>query len=241
MISGFVLAKPGEKISKSKNNATQSPLTLIKTHSADAIRYWAANNKLGTDTFFSEEEMKVSKRFLTKLYNAAKFTTLQLGDYEEKEELNPKTLLPIDRWLLERVNETTGVVEKLLNEFEIGEARHEIDELFWKDFCDYYIEIAKERLYQPEKHGIRERDSGQFALYHGFLGILKLYAVYTPFITEYIYQEFYRKYEKEQSIHQMVWDKKEADKSYLEFGEEVKGVIGTVRREKDRKADVYER
>ncbi len=71
MISGFVLAKPGEKISKSKNNASNSPLALIENYSADAIRYWAASNKLGTDTFFSEDEMKGSRRFLTKLYNAA--------------------------------------------------------------------------------------------------------------------------------------------------------------------------
>lgn len=63
MISGFVLAKPGEKISKSKNNASNSPMMLIEKHSADAMRYWAANSKLGTDTFFSEEELKISKRF----------------------------------------------------------------------------------------------------------------------------------------------------------------------------------
>ena len=235
MISGFVLAKPGEKISKSKDNASESPLALIEKHSADAIRYWAASNKLGTDTFFSEDEMRVSKRFLTKLYNAGKFAIFQLGDFEKKEEFDRETLLPIDRWILERVNETTGVVTELLNDFEIGQARHEIDELFWKDFCDYYIEIAKERLYQPEKHGARERYSGQYALYHSLLGILKLYAVYTPYVTEYIYQEFYRHYENELSIHQLVWDTKKTQEVYLEFGKQVKELIGEVRRAKTEK------
>ena len=81
MISGFVLAKPGEKISKSKNNAASSPMQLIETHSADCIRYWTAGARLGTDTFFSEEELKVSKRFLNKLYNAAKFAGMHLEDY----------------------------------------------------------------------------------------------------------------------------------------------------------------
>lgn len=70
-------------------------------------------------------------------------------------------MLPIDRWIMERVNETTIRAAQLLNEFEIGQARHEIDELFWNDFCDFYIEIAKERLYQPQKHGEENCRSGQ--------------------------------------------------------------------------------
>lgn len=63
MLCGFVLAKKGEKISKSKNNAPSSPKELIKRHSADALRYWASSAKLGTDTMFSEEELKTSKDF----------------------------------------------------------------------------------------------------------------------------------------------------------------------------------
>jgi valyl-tRNA synthetase len=231
MISGFVLAKPGEKISKSKNNASNSPMQLIETHSADAIRYWAANARLGTDTFFSEEELKISKRFITKLYNASKFAIMQLEDFVIPTD-KMQELLPIDQWILQRVNQTTTKAILLLNDYEIGQARHEIDELFWKDFCDYYIEIAKERLYQPEKHGDLHRYSGQYALYFSLLGILKLYAIYTPHVTEYIYQEFFRKYEKEQSIHQTIWQIDEINESYLEFGENVKDVIGEVRKQK---------
>ena len=232
MISGFVLAKPGEKISKSKNNDANSPMALIETHSADAIRYWAANSKLGTDTFFSEEELKISKRFINKLYNAAKFAILQMEDFEKPREYDASRLLPIDRFILERVNETTIKATRLLEDYEIGQARHEIDNLFWKDFCDYYIEIVKERLYQPEKHGEEERYSGQIALYHSLLGILKLYAIYTPYVTEYIYQEFYRKQEKEASLHQTVWSTKEINTIYLEFGEHIKEVIAEVRKNK---------
>lgn len=232
MISGFVMAKQGEKISKSKNNASSSPMELIKIHSADAIRYWAANTKLGTDTFFSQDELKISKRFITKLYNAAKFVLLQMEDFKKTEEAEKLNLLPIDQWIMERVNETTIRVTDHLNDFEIGQARHEIDVLFWKDFCDYYIEIVKERLYQPEKHGIEQRYSGQYALYQSLLGILKLYAIYTPYITEYIYQDFYKKYEKEISLHQMLWSTHETQSIYMEFGEHVKELIGEVRRKK---------
>lgn len=235
MISGFVLAKPGEKISKSKNNGADSPIKLIETHSADAIRYWAANSKLGTDTFFSEEELKIAKRFINKLYNAAKFAIMQLSDFEKPENFDESKLLPVDQWILQRVHETTNRATELLNEFEIGQARHEIDNLFWKDFCDYYIEIAKERLYQPEKHGKEQQYSGQIALYHSLLGILKLYAIYTPYVTEYIYQEFFRNYEKEESLHQMIWTTDEIKPIYLEFGEHLKTTIAEVRKNKTEK------
>lgn len=235
MISGFVLAKPGEKISKSKNNASNSPMVLIENHSADAIRYWAANSKLGTDTFFSEEELKISKRFINKLYNAARFAIMQLQDFKKPETYDESKLLPIDRWMLQRVNETTIKATELLNDYEIGQARHEIDNLFWKDFCDYYIEIVKERLYQPGKHGVEQRYSGQIALYHSLLGILKLYAIYTPYVTDYIYQDFFRKQEKETSLHQTLWTMKDVDDIYIGFGEHIKEVIAEVRKNKTEK------
>lgn len=232
MISGYVLAKPGEKISKSKNNASGSPMALIETHSADAIRYWAANSKLGTDTFFSEEELKTAGKLIQKLYNAARFAVMQLEDFTKPESYEEAALLPVDRWILQRVNETTLRAREMLEDYEIGQARHEIDALFWKDFCDYYIEIVKERLYQPEKHGAAQRFSGQIALYYGLLGILKLYAIYMPYVTEYIYQEFYRKQEKEISLHQTLWQTGEEEKICLTFGEHLKGVIGDVRKYK---------
>lgn len=235
MISGFVFAKPGEKVSKSKNNASNSPMALIETHSADAIRYWAASSKLGTDTFFSDEDLKISKRFINKLYNAAKFAIMQLGDFEKPITYNETDLLPIDRWILQRVNETTIKATNLLNDYEIGQARHEIDNLFWKDFCDYYIEIAKERLYQPEKHGAKQRYSGQIAVYNSLLGILKLYAIYTPYVTEYIYQDFFRKYENEISLHQATWEIQKKDRLFIEFGEHLKAVISDVRKSKTEK------
>lgn len=218
MISGFVLAKPGEKISKSKKNGADAPMELIERHSADAVRYWSANSKLGTDTFFSEDELKISKRFIQKLYNAAKFVVLQLDGFKKPKIYNESVLLPVDRWILQRVNNTTLNAIKLLNNYEIGQARHEIDNLFWKDFCDYYIEIVKERLYQPEKHGVQQRYSGQIAIYYSLLGILKLYAIYTPYITEYIYQDFYRNYEKEISLHQTLWETRTEEQIYIAFG-----------------------
>jgi valyl-tRNA synthetase len=203
---------------------------LIATYSADAMRYWAASTRLGTDTFFSPDDLAASKRFITKLWNASRFAISHLQDVDFS--VIPE-LLPIDKWIITRTDDAVIKATKLLNEYEIGSARHEVDDLFWKDYCDDYLEIIKERLYQPEVRGVEERRSGQYALYYALINILKLYAVYVPHITEYIYQEFFRKYEKKKSIHLLHWEKpNEIDTELLEFGEALKNSIAEMRKYK---------
>ena len=230
MICGFVMAKKGEKISKSKDNASLSPNTLIGKYSADGIRYWAANSKLGTDTMFSEDELQTSNRFLTKLWNAAKFTLMHLQDYQKQEVQN---LMPIDKWIIEKYKAVEMKTSEYLNQYEVGAARHEIDEFFWKDYCDNYLEIVKERLYKPEIHGKENRLSSQYALYHSFLGILKMYAIYVPHITEEIYQAYFRKHENLLSIHNTSWHReKKIDGNILNFGEIIKQIVSEIRKYK---------
>lgn len=235
MICGFVLAKKGEKISKSKNNSTSSPKALIEKHSADTIRYWAAGAKLGTDTMFSEEELKISKRFLNKLWNAASFCIMQLEDFEGEK---PEEIMPIDKWILERIKVVEENAIEYLNQYEVGLAKHEIDEFFWNDFCDDYLEIVKDRLYKPEMHGQKERLSAQYALYNVLLELLKLYAMYVPHITEEIYQCYFKDFEKVVSIHTMQWSMKSdtKDEDILCFGENIKKIIGEVRKYKSERS-----
>lgn len=230
MLCGFVLAKKGEKISKSKNNSGLAPAGLIETHSADAIRYWAANSKLGTDTFFDADELGIAKRLITKLWNASKFAISHLQDMDFSENID---LLPVDRWIIERCRQAAQEASRLLSQYEIGSARHEIDDFFWKDLCDNYLEIVKERLYQPEVHGYRERRSAQKALYSCLLNTLKLYAIYIPHITEYIYQEFFRRYEGSPSLHRLHWEGKNTiDPEIIRFGEALKNIIAETRKYK---------
>lgn len=233
MICGYVLAKKGEKISKSKGNGEFDPKRLIETCSADVLRYWTSGARLGTDTFFSADELAGAKRFITKLWNASKFAVSRLQDMDFSRV---PPLLPVDRWIMERTKETVVKSAGLLYAYEIGSARHEIDELFWKDFCDHYIEIVKERLYQPDIYGIQACKSGQYALYYVLLNILKLYAIYTPHITEYLYQEFFKRYEKEKSIHLLKWENPIAiDEELIHFGEQLKSVISDMRKKKSEK------
>lgn len=232
MISGFVMAKKGEKISKSKNNSENSPKQLIEKYSADAIRYWASGAKLGTDTMYSEEDMILSNRFITKLWNAAKFTLMHLQDFNGEK---PEKLLPVDNWIIARSRETETTAAKYMNKYEMGIARGEIDEFFWKDYCDNYLEIVKERVYKPEIHGEQERKSGQYALYTAFMGILRMYAIYIPHITEEIYQDYFRNIEGKLSLHQHIWINENIDSRYISFGEKIKEILREVRKSKSDK------
>jgi valyl-tRNA synthetase len=231
MICGFVLAKKGEKISKSKNNAVSSPKELIEKYSADALRYWAAGARLGTDTMFSEDELKASNRFLTKLWNAAKFCIMQLEGYNGEK---PEELLPIDQWIIEKLNMVERLAIINLDQYEIGLAKHDIDEFFWSDFCDNYLEIVKDRLYKPEIHGEAEKLSGQYTLYTVLLELLKLYAIYVPHITEEIYQSYFKNLEETSSIHIIQWNRNpnSENEAILSFGENIKALISEVRKYK---------
>lgn len=230
MICGFVLAKPGEKISKSKGNAKLTPQALIDTYSADLIRYWAASAKLGTDTYFDQQEMQdASKRTITKLWNSSKFVLSHLSDFDPNYV--PSVKLPIDLWLIQRTNQTILDACKLLDQYEIGLARKVVDDLFWKDLCDNYIEIAKERLYEPQVHGYEERRSAQAAIYYCLLSVLKMYSIYIPHLTEYIYQKGFRDFVGSVSIHQTVWPEvKELDDDLLLFGEQLKAAVSLMRK-----------
>lgn len=232
MICGFVLAKPGEKISKSKGNAQLSPQKLVDMFSADAIRYWAANARLGTDTFFDQQEMQdASRRTIVKLWNSSRFVFSHLEDFDAS--CPPAKYLPIDQWIIERTNQAVIEASRFLDQYEIGLARKIIDDLFWKDLCDNYIEIVKERLYQPDIHGEEERKSAQHAIYYSLLTILKMYSIYIPHETEYIYLKGLDRIEGQISIHKTLWPTvNEINEDLIAFGNEVKGILADMRKYK---------
>ncbi|MDR2402393.1 MAG: valine--tRNA ligase [Cytophagales bacterium] len=230
MITGFVLAKSGEKISKSKNNSVLSPNELLDTYGADMIRYWTASNKLGTDTFFEVQELEVAKRFLNKLLNFAKFVELQLENVAVAEM---KNLLPIDKWIVSRCHETFVKYCEGMDNFEIGLARQEVDNFFWKDLCDHYLEIVKERLYNKEnKFSSDLQKSAQYALFVVSLEVLKMYFPFVPHITEFIFQNLFREKTEEKFLATSNFKNLPFEQESVNFGEFVKFVVGEVRKYK---------
>ena len=230
MICGYVMAKKGEKISKSKGNSKCTPQELMKNYSADSVRYWSANAKLGTDTSFDTQELASSSRFLTKLWNSSKFSIMHLQDFD-KNEID--ITVSSDKWIIERIKQISAKVKGLLDAYEIGAARQELDRFFWSDFCDDYIELVKDRLYKPEIHGEKNRKSGQGALYIVLLEILKMYSIYVPFITEEIYQDYFKERELKASIHMEQWISENfVEEEYEFFGKGIKEVLEKVRKHK---------
>ncbi len=194
MISGFVMADKGEKISKSKGNSKFEPIDLINEYSADVVRYWAGSGRLGTDIVFSEETLLRGKKLINKIWNVSKFIEMHLSDYEDKEFTSFEY---IDRWILASYQEMEESFIKYLDDFEVGLALNILEKFFW-NFCDNYIEIVKHRLYRPEEFGEVPRYSGQKTIYILLYKLLQDFSIFFPFITEEIYQELYH---KEKSIH----------------------------------------
>ena len=232
IINGWVLYDKKTKISKSKHKV-KDPKETISEFGADAIRLWSTSTKIGTDVVLSEQEISAGNRFITKLWNASKFSIMQLEGYIENNDAID--LCSIDKWLLNKWEDTKQKAIKYLDEYEMGIARSLIDKFFWDDYCDNYLEIVKERLYQPEKHGYKEKFSAQQTIYNVLLEIIQFYNLYTPHITEHIYQKFYKNNKKHTSIASMQIETKSVDIEFIYFGEEIKKIINAVRKFKSNK------
>ena len=199
MISGFVtLGK--EKMSKSKGNVIE-PQKVTDVYGADALRFWAAGSKLGEDLDYQEQDLVAGKKLLNKLVNAANFVFMNLQDYDGKK---PKKLEQIDELFLAKLNELVTTCTKSFEEYEYARAKLETEKFFFKNFADNYLEIVKKRVYMGE--GVK-RKSAQYTLYMSLLTLLKLFAPIIPFATEAMYQEHFRKSQKDTSIHLSAWPK----------------------------------
>ena len=194
MISGFVMANKGEKLSKRKDNAKMEPFELLETYGADVVRYWAGSGKLGTDIIFNEETFLRGKKLINKIWNVSKFIEMHLQDFKDKKFDKYEY---IDRWILGSFQEMEKGFIKYLDDYEIGLGLNHLERFFW-NFCDNYIEIVKHRLYRPEEFGEEARYSGQKTVYMILYKLLQDFSIYFPFITEEIYQELYK---DKKSIH----------------------------------------
>jgi len=198
MISGYVTLG-GKKMSKSKGNVI-SPHDVMGKYGADALRHWAAGSKLGEDLDYQEKDIITGKKFETKLWNASRFVFMNLKDYKGKK----LKLEKIDELFLKELNRVIFTTTARFETYEYSRAKFNAEEFFWKDFCDNYLEIVKKRVYQGKGN---KKLSAQYTLYQSLLTILKLIAPIMPFITEEIYQTYYKKTEKDKSIHLAEWPK----------------------------------
>ena len=238
VLSGFVMADKGEKISKSKGNAKVDPQILVKTTPADAIRYWAGTGRLGSDIIYSDETIKRGTKLMNKIWNLSKFMALHFEDIKENKQkfsLKMEELEYLDKYILAKYEEIEKGFLKYLESYEIGLALNHIEKFFW-NFCDNYIEIVKHRLYRPEEFGEKARHSGQIACNTILFKLLQNFSIYLPFITEEIYLDMYKEDTNIDSIHITKMEKISLDilekDTYIKNGNILEEILGELRGEK---------
>jgi valyl-tRNA synthetase len=204
LISGWGLAGEGMgKISKSRGGGSIPPLQMIQRYSADAVRYWAASTGPGKDALISEEKIQSGAKLVTKLWNVARFSEPFLSGYTP----SANEFTPADRWVLSLLQKLIRSVTALLEECDYATSKSEMETFFWTVLTDNYLEMSKQRLYDP---GSPTRDGARFTLSQVLLTVLKLFAPFLPFVTEEIYLNLFPRIDPGssgvvQSIHRARW------------------------------------
>lgn len=198
VISGHVLSDSKEKLSKSKDNTKTDPEQLLKQYPADVIRYWTASGSLGHDILFSDKQLSIGSRLVTKLWNAFLF----IEQHAKAEK--PKVLEwgIANEWIAHRATECFKEYAKHLDNYAFNQALDVIEQFFWNDFCDNYLELIKDQLFKPEQYKAEHVATTRWMLHQIGLRILQMYAPYLPFVTEAIYQQLYKKSAEVSSLHQ---------------------------------------
>ena len=191
-IHGLVLDAQGRKMSKSLGNVID-PIEVIEQYGADTLRFMLiTGNTPGNDLRFQTERLEATRNFANKIWNASRFVLMNLTDYEETpedaaESSGGKAAYTLaDRWIRSRFNRTVEEVTRHLERYDLGEAARVIYEFIWNEFCDWYIEIVKPRLYGKENP--ESRKTAQKVLADTLRGTMELLHPFMPFITEEIWQ-----------------------------------------------------
>jgi valyl-tRNA synthetase len=199
VISGHVLADSKEKLSKSKEHKAMSPEHLLQEYSADVIRFWTASGNLGYDVAFSDNQLKIGQKLVTKLWNAFRFIREHIAHFDAGAQ--PATFSPVHQWLLHEASRTFNTYTHYLEKNEFGLALSAVETFFWQTFCDNYLELVKDQLFNPTNYSEEELHATRWTLHHVGLRILQLYAPYMPFVTESIYGLVYQQSYRVASIH----------------------------------------
>ena len=244
LIHGLVRDSQGRKMSKSLGNGID-PLEVIDKYGADALRFTlVTGNAPGNDMRFYWERVEASRNFANKVWNASRFIMMHLGDAKITEPAK-EDLEVIDQWILSAVNTLAKDVTENMEKYELGIAVQKIYDFIWTEFCDWYIELVKPRLFNKEENPV-SANAAFWTLKTVLIDSLKLLHPYMPFITEEI---FCTLQSEEESImiskwpeFDAAWENKEAENKAGMMKNLIRG-IRNIRTEMNvapsRKAQVY--
>lgn len=185
-IHGLVRDSQGRKMSKSLGNGID-PVEVIEQYGADTLRFMLiTGNTPGNDMRFYWERVESTRNFANKLWNASRFVLMNLEGFDPAYRPPAADYTLADRWILSRCAKTVQTVTENLEKFELGEAAKSLYDFIWSEYCDWYIELAKARLY--DKESVMPRKAAQYVLCYVLERTLRLLHPFMPFITEEIWQ-----------------------------------------------------
>ncbi len=186
-IHGLVRDSQGRKMSKSLGNGVD-PIEVIENYGTDALRFSLTQNiSAGNDMRYMPEKLETARNFANKLWNAAKFVNMYIDDIAVE---NVENFLPADKWILTKLSKLEKEVKDNLDKYELGVPLQKLYDFIWSDFCDWYIEIVKTRLYDKETNPF-SYSVAVWTLNHVLVQVVKMLHPYMPFITEEIYQNLH--------------------------------------------------
>lgn len=186
LLHGLVRAEDGRKMSKSLGNGVD-PMDVIDQYGADSLRYFlATGSSPGHDLRYSTEKVESVWNFINKIWNAARFSLMNIGDSFKFEDINLSSDLSVaDQWILTRLNETIDTVTQLSDKYEFGEVGRVLYNFIWDEFCDWYIEMSKIPMNGDDEV---QKNVTRSVLSYTLDRIMRLLHPFMPFVTEHIWQ-----------------------------------------------------
>ncbi|EHA6099610.1 valine--tRNA ligase [Staphylococcus pseudintermedius] len=186
LLHGLVRAEDGRKMSKSLGNGVD-PMDVIDQYGADSLRYFlATGSSPGHDLRYSTEKVESVWNFINKIWNAARFSLMNIGDSFKLEDINLSSDLSVaDQWILTRLNETIDTVTQLSDKYEFGEVGRVLYNFIWDEFCDWYIEMSKIPMNGDDEV---QKNVTRSVLSYALDRIMRLLHPFMPFVTEHIWQ-----------------------------------------------------
>ena len=230
LIHGLVRDALGRKMSKSLGNGID-PLEVIEKYGADALRLTLmTGNAPGNDMRFSWDRVEASRNFANKMWNASRFIQMNLEGKEVTVPADLSGLWAEDKWILSHLNKVVREVTENMDKYELGIAVSKIYDFIWDEFCDWYIELAKVRLWKAEQDP-KAANMALWTLRTALTTALKLLHPFMPFITEEIYCTLLPEEESimisEWPVYQEAWDFPEAETTVDSLKEVVRGIRNT--------------